>query len=437
MDIYGVISQDALGRLNLASPSMTGLFFNSSGVYNSSASIPNAGFPTQFAISTPLQPGSIGFPAGQWIGFGGVRTSIAGYPNASGTQYSAPTSTEVGLNALEVIPPALTPLTSYVYTFGVPGPATGYGFRATGQFSNDVAIDAEHKAFYVQTLPDGTAVRTGTATSLDSSFNNPFNAVTQQTPTGGQTIFFDKAYNNPPLIFVTSSAGPIALNYMVRDGNGKFIGMHVVASSSLVTRGQWPALGFYQPNTYTFNYFLVSDEVPVYGNPSNYGTRVFNSRGEKVYDSAFFTPTFVAIYASTPFARLTGSWPTFTGGQYRTDGRGVGIVEYTSVYDGVQNSALSITKSPQIGLCLNNLNAFTGWGCYTKFVGDGFVPTGPMNMFGRFMHVQSDTQAYVIGTGACAFDLGIYFNAPGWANCWDFHFGSSPTLSILGCSYYF
>lgn len=394
MATYGVATQSATGQLYMYSPTMNGVFFNNNGVYATNASVPSTGFVTQFAVATPISAMTATFTGGSV--FGG-NISVNGGLNAEGTYFYSPTAYENGGNTA-VYPPAITPVSTQVYTFGVPNTPDGYGFFAAGASGSSVSIDATHKAFYIQNNFDGSFIRTGTATSLQSATfrnNNYFQ------PTSA-SITFDRTFVNPPLVFITQSSGPIALNFMTRDGSGLYNGMSIVAGSSFSNQGV-AGVAPYAGNTYTFSYFLVANEEPLYGSPTNYGLRVFNGLSEKIFDSAYFCPTFQAFTITKPFAKLS--------------------------YGTYSSTSSSFTKTANFGVCLNNLNSITGSTVYSVDGGS----TGPFSLFGRFATV-TPTSVVLSGTGACAvFRINTFPTF--WYNSFDYTMGNAPTMPVLFCNY--
>lgn len=404
MATYGVATQSASEQIYMYSPVMNGLFYNSAGSYQYNAAISSTGFTAQYAIATPTQGMYSNFTSGApWNGTVGT----VGSPSATGTYFYQPTAYENGSNA-SVYPPNVAPLPAHVYTFGVPSTTiSGYGFFAYGQNSSTVSVDNNHRAYYVQPQADGTFIRSGTATSLASNSSGGGSSSYAQ-PTSA-SITFEKSFNNPPLVFITASSGPIALNYMTQDGSGKFNGMSVVAASSFSNGGTLAGVAPYSGNTYTFSYFLVSDEIPYYGSPTNHGMRVYNDGGALIYDSSYFQPTFTAVTASKPYGYLSN-------GQYYT-------------------TNIGLTKSSQYGICLNNINSITGSTIYTAAIigGSGF---GPFSLFGRFLHVTSDTAATVSGLGACAI-VRVNTLPQVWYNSFDYTIQNTPTFPVLFANYTF
>jgi len=397
MAVYGIATQNAAGQLYMYSPTMNGVFFNNNGTYSTNATVPSTGFVTQFAMATPITAMTASFTSGAT--FGGA-VSVSGGLNASSNFFYGPTAYENGGNTA-VYPPTVTATSAQVYAFGVPTTPTGYGFFAVGASGSSVAVDATHKAFYIQNNPDGSFIRTGTATSLQSA---TFRNDNYFQPTSA-SITFERSFLNPPLVFITQSSGPIALNFMTRDGSGLYNGMSIVAGSSFSDQGI-AGVAPYSGNTYTFSYFLVANEDPYYGVPTNYGVRVFNGISQKIFDSAYFCPTFSSFTITKPFGKLSS-------GTY-------------------SSTSSSFTKTANIGVCLNNLNSITGSTVYTsQIIGSSGI--GPFSLFGRFANV-TPTSAVLSGTGACAV-LRVNTFPTFWYNSFDYTMGNAPTMPVLFCNY--
>ena len=393
---HGIATLSATGALNLYSPAMNGVFYNSSGSYQYNASISNSGFTTQYAIATPTQAMSAQFTSG--AAWGGT-VNVVGSPNATGDYFYQPSAYENGSNS-SVYPPNVAALPAHVYTFGVPSAPTGYGFFAKGQTDAMVSVDAQHKAYYLQPDSSGNVLRTASCSSLSSSTSN--NSSYSQ-PTSAN-ITFEKSYTNPPLVFVTSSTGLIALNYMTQDGSGKFNGMSVVAASEFSDGGSGRGVAPYSGRTFSFTYFLVSDEEPMYVTPAAHGLQVFSSTGTKIFDSSYFCPTFQGITITKPYCYLSSGSYGYT---------------YTD-----------ITKGAYTGICLNNINSITGNTIYTSWIGVG----GPFSLMGRYLNVTSSTTARLQGYGTWGIfrvnTLPTY-----WYNSFDYTYGSVSTMPLLFANY--
>jgi hypothetical protein len=421
MSIYGIATQNSTGTvLYMYSPEMNGVFYNTNGVYTNTANLPITGFSTQYAVATPTSPSSYSF--GNNFNTRDV-INVAGSISADGTSFLSPSAIETGGNCFQLAP-TINPISTQVYTFGTPQASTGYGFSASGSSPTNFSVDATHKAYYLQPSSSGSFLRSGTCTSLPSSFGTSIASYTQ--PTGGLSqpnITFEKSFVNPPLIFITSSSGPIALNYMTQDSSGKYNGASIVAGSSFSNQGV-AGTAPYTANTYSFEYFLVSDEEPIYGAVSNYGLKVWSGlpNNEKVFDSSYFCPTFQSFIVEKPYMWLVGSYTNASGCAF------TGAVNYFA------NQA-NFTKTGSNGVLLNNLNAIAGYTRYTSLVlGSGSTASGPTTFYGRFVTVTSTTVT-ITGTGACGIFSNPTYNAPGWGYSYDFSRGASLTMSVVFANY--
>jgi len=397
MATYGLATQNASGQVYMYSPTMNGVFYNTNGTYSTNSVVPSTGFVTQFAMCTPTSAISAAFTSGS--PFGGT-IYVNGGTNAASNYFYGPTAYENGGNSA-VYPPTVSAISTQVYAFGVPTTPTGYGFFAVGASGSSIAVDATHKAFYIQPKSDGTYIRTGTATSLSSS-TSPNSSYSQPT---SASITFERSFLNPPLIFITSSSGPIALNYMTKDGSGLYNGASIVAGSSFSDQGV-AGVAPYSGNTYTFSYFIVANEEPYYGTPATHGIRVYNGISQKVFDSSYFCPNFTSFTITKPFAKLSS-------GSY-------------------SSTSSSFTKTANVGVCLNNLNSITGSTIYTSNI-IGSSGLGPFSLFGRFATVSS-TNVTLSGTGACAV-LRVNTFPTFWYNSFDYTMGNVSTMPVLFCNY--
>lgn len=392
----GIATQDASANLLMYSPNMNGTFFRGAGTFNQTATIQDSTFTNTFAICTPLDPAYIGI---QYV-------NCAGSVSVDGKTYNQPSPLLTAQPPHPYAPSWFderigTTQSAYVHYFGTPPASIGnYGFRAAGSLSSTVAVDNNYKSIYVHPDSNGNRIRTGTAYSIASHPRTdnqiPVGTYVDMSQPVSQTITFDKPYNNPPLIFILTSTGAISFNYMVKDANGKFIGASIVAEStfSAVGNGVVSGVGAYTGNTFTFTYFIVSDEDPVYVSPSDWGVRIFGSNSNKIFDSSYFVPSFDYLTIPMPYMRL----------------------DYTSGYT-YDNYAGFGKSNANIGICINNLNSFTGTAMYNSWnvdAGSGSVfHTGPRNVTGLYLNVDNYSGSiYASGTAASTFCLGNQVNFP-------------------------
>lgn len=370
---------------------VSNMFFRGATIRNADAIVQDSAWAgNTMAITTSIFPSKLNIGKEQ-KGSG----TFSGYAPSGGRAYKAPSVH----NYSQYVPPwagvaTVTTNPTAVHYFGTP-PAPGpgsYGFRIT-DLNNQTSISDTYRGMFMQPKADTSFIRTATATSLASTViptNNSQSyevAFTQPTP---QTITFDKAYVNPPLIFVVDSGGyGIALNYMIQNSSGKYIGASIVVNSTLAY-SSYPAygLGPYQANSTTFKYFIVSDEFPDYfTNPysSSYGIKVNNASGQMVYSSEYFVPSFYKSISPTPYSYTTGSY------------------SYNSQYSG------STIQPYAYGVCLNNIRPITGYTYILQnlmaadsTVGAFQYAYGTIGVTGHFMNINQATGVVRLEAGfAC------------------------------------
>lgn len=408
---YGMATLAQDNTLSLHSDLVNSLFFKTAGTYVGTASIPSSNFLASFGVSTPINPVTwrterpVNMP---WDNVVTTCGAVAG----NGLIYYQPAPTLLSTSAPDDTTPTLTPDAAYVHAFGSLASVSGYGFSCAGP--NSLAISPSNRTYCVHPASSGVRLRQSTASGLAMPNHGITAADVRFTQPTGPNIIFDKPYDNPPLIFITASSGPISLGYMTRDASGKYIGASVNARKSITSNGDF-GVAYWADNTYSFTYFIVSDESPVYGGSSDYGIRVFDANGGKLYDSSNFMPNFLSGAIQAPYSSLDSD------GYYRTYG------------------SVTFTKSESLGVCINNLNPFTGYGEYISFAADG-TGFGPLSFFGRYLQV-SPTSAAITGDGTGSFlrcfgylaSVGFNYNR---ISSFDFVKSNVPSLNILFASHY-
>lgn len=372
------------------------------------------------AISTPLEPSRFYID-----GLNRITAYLPGCVSPSGLQFYAPQYTETtSAWASNYAPlsgwPVVNPTQCHVHYFGTPPkPSSGaYGFSVTDSY-NKVNISDEYKGMFIHPMPDTRVIRTAVATSLPStyvpaSYNSSYttdSTFVQPTP---QTITFDKAYDMPPLIFVTETVGGgVSLNYMIRDSSGKYVGASIVADSSFTQNPQqalWGA-GAYGAKSVTFRYFIVAAEMPTYYTDpyalNTHGIKVKNSSGVTVFDSKYTVPAIIdySFYGQT-------GWPMY-----------MKVVGSTLNWYGFSANPNHIYNLGY-GYCINHLNPITGFVKHTQnyegYHGGGIFGYSTISMYGRYLEVldqnttDNPTNSPVIlirGSGTCAFPHKYYV---GW-----------------------
>lgn len=359
--MQGIWTRNENGETLMFSPFMRGIFFNTSGTFINDSTIPTNFFLPNFGIATPTEP----FEFQRALET--IKLSASGHISINAANYFEPRLFLIsGFNYFGEARMEIEKRPSFVYSFGnpPPPPANDYGFRALGQTlvpDQFVSVDSRNKSFYLQPTSSGTKIRSATVSSLPSAKPTlPQDFYQQQTE---PNILFDREYDVPPLIFVTNTTGPVALNFMARNANGKYYGMSVVAESSFTDDLPW-GLGAFQSNTYSFNYFILSQQEPIFGSQSNHGIQVFGSSGEKVFDSSYFVPTFFRNVITIPNL----------------------IFENIPAEISFEFRQLSFVGP--IGVCLNNINTGTGIAFYGSSGVPGFT-FAPYTYTGNFLEVNN------------------------------------------------
>lgn len=433
----GVQTFDAAGAMLLNSPEMTGIFYNNAGVYNGTASLPVTGFDIVSAVSTPVQT-----PSYYWNGNSGVysaavsATGSIGYQQVPGAnQYLAPVTIEnSGVNCF-IVTPTLYNISTQIYNFGTPTgplPPNDYGMKAPGKnvaynFSEltTVSIDSRYKSYYLQPGPDGQPLRNATCTSIPSSYNTSID--TYIFPTGaltGQTIYFEKAYVNPPLIFLTYASGPISFHYMHKNDAGLYDGMVIVAASSPSTQGL-AGTSYYTPNTYAFTYYMISDEKPLYKAESAYGMQINNANGQEIFNSSYFVSNFRTQISRQPYFKLLSF--------YRTP-------SCTNVGSGAYEEwdTNKYYVDPPNGICINNINSIKGHTTYSSInPGSGSASSGPTTFWGHYIDLQYDSLlghnvATIRATGTNGIFMSPTFQTPGVGNSWEYFDHTKNVYLLFG-----
>jgi hypothetical protein len=401
---YGMITQSpgTTYPLTLHTDVVDSLFYKNAGTYTNTGSISSSGFLASFGVATPINPVTWGLYSIY------NQITVTGTVSSDGSQYKQPTYQTLaynGLNPANEPTPVIVPAPAYVHSFGSLSGSSGYGFSVKGPTS--LAVSPSNRAYCVHPTSTGGRIRSSTASSLTFPFaSGAYGTISTFTQPTGPNVIFDQAYDTPPLIFVTESSGPITMNFMNRNSSGKYVSASISSYAPLTTRNSYDGLAAYGSSTATFSYFIVSDEEPVHGPTADYGVRVFDSTGTKMYDSTNVMPNFVSLSVATPYMALGN------------DG-------YYNQHDGI-----GFSKSASLGVCINPLTAFTGYSEYlsVSFAGMGL---GPISFFGRYLTCTSTT-ATVTGNSTGALFRG-YVN---YRSSYDFTRSVAPNINILFGSYY-
>jgi len=390
---YGIFTRDATKYL-MHSDVNNSIFYKNSGVFQYTAAIPAVSdFITSLAITTPLETFKWNRDYGGYYREG-FWTSGTG--SATGEIYYQPTVENF----------YCFPNMTFVHSVGaLENTETGYGFKSVGPTS--MAVSSKRKIYYLHPNSAGSTIRSATATSIPSTPPpNWVEAVTYFDQPTGPNIIFDQPHTNPPLIFIQSSTGPIAMNFMNRDVNGKYVSASIVASSSFTDPGYPIGASFWGSNTYSFTYFIVSDDLPVYGDSAIYGIKVWGEGGDTIFDSSYYVAPLQTLLIQTPYYNLDADW-------------------YSRQYN---NTTFNIP--PTHGICINNFQAITGRMTYwsISFAGNYF---GPHALAGRYIHLHSQSETIttvtVAGGGTCTW----WHRMGGALSSLDFTRQNTPTMNIL------
>jgi hypothetical protein len=432
--MYTILTADALGRVLYFSDAVNSTFYKSSQITSVNTVISSTGFSTLYQLSSPAQ--ELGWTyANRKI----TVTSIGGI-NLNNSTYYAPTVYQTNTDIItdpDRYVPAVTSAQTAVFSFGnTTGTIDPYGFFASSPNGNNT-IDQNYKIFYVHKTSTGSILRTGTAVSLESVYSSfastpaTIDEGTSKSWNVAANIVFDQEYDTPPLIFIKECTNWIALHQFKRNAAGKFIGAVIVSNSDFRFDPRSNIYGFAAtgPTTANFTYYIVSQEMPIYGNSSDqYGMKVFNSNGEVAFDSSQFVTSFFSLNINRPYLTWVPVPNTSTQRQLE------------------QRNAVALSATGGLGICINNLQAITGllrYRAYQVFLnGTPIASNGPASFYGVFLYIspisatESEIGIYPLGTsGISTMDDS---NGAAATRVWrahDFALENSPVISIVG-SYY-
>lgn len=408
------------GVTNMFSPAMNEYFFRQSPILINSTSIPlGADFASAFSLATPIGEVQCNSP----FGYGQVfnmrspgMTSVDGLNYFRNSVRFIYTNTFYynGGSAYSSVYNAVATET-VVHSLGKTTVASqdNYGFFCLNDDGSSVVVDSKYNSYYIHRLSDGNVIRTGVATSAPSYVGiPPANIIPVRS-----TIVFDYPLDEPPLIFITQSSGLITLGRFNRDGNGKYVSVAVFAASSISQLGSPYGWGFWNSNTFTFNYFIVSRQKPLHGADANpWGVEVFNGSGQSIFNSMYFVPSFSAFNISLPQMTMNLSPPRE---HYLNIGN-----PYTPL------NTFSGAIPSLSGVCINNFNVMSGLTNYPRFNAGLFVDIrGPVSLIGRYISVNNG-QVTAQSFGTMSF---LSFNSTGVAL--DLNANSVSTMPILTAKY--
>lgn len=392
------------GEIKFDSPTISSNFFDLALNATVTTNFGSSEFSSAGAIATPLGVMTItmDYNSSTWFKF-----NLAGCVSTSGSTYYRPTA---HLLQGVLYPYAVgTALASQILRFGqLTNGATGYGFTCEAS-DGTLAISQTAKAFYIHPNSAGSRLRTATATSNATALSVGDGPVSSYTQSLSQTITFDYPMNNPPLIFITQSDGYIALNGMIRDGNGKYIGASICTSPTITMWGGFGGQGAVSPVSHSFTYFIVSSDIPMYGGGNTHGLEVFNGAGTKVFSSSHFIPSIQKTSVALPYFWMSGTYTAATW-------------TYTNTS--------TLTKTAAQGVCINSFHAMTSATGYATFGNEsGNMTQGILTVAGRYISVGQTT---VVCKGMPTSSLFVV--APAMMNVpesWDFNLGNTATLPVF------
>ncbi len=410
---YGFVTYAIDGVKNTYSPSYSSDFFYQSITTNTQQQLAFPGFVQSGGAVTPTAKFSINTSPTPYQS-GAIVTTAGVFNQPNSTFYLPQKYLVLGSTVQSYFRQSgiVNSIPCNVIGFGKKTATAGsYGIEVSSTDGN-LTIDQNYKTYYVHKNSSGNSIRTASASSIPSFTT----LTTNYTQTQVQNVTFDKAYDNPPLIFITECSGPVSFNGMITNSLGKYIGASIIAASTFVrvTVDNYAAYG---SNTYTFSYFIVSQENPLYGDTSTHGINVFDESSNIVFTSKYFVPSFLLQTYSTPYMNFQFTGPS-------SDGSGLKYFE--------QNTTTGVKTANQ-GICINTFPSMCGFSQYVQFVFT--VAYGPICIFGKFLTVSS-TSWNIKGYGTCAF-LSV-LNAPTNSFLWesyDFQLSSSSNFALFFSDY--
>jgi hypothetical protein len=401
----GIYTRSAENQYLMHTDVANNIFFKSNGTYLGSGSIASTNFITNFALSTPTAPLTWGY-----TGYIYDNIKTAGAPSVDGTSYIPPSAywiAESG-NQANAFQMYLEAAATHIHAFGVTQYASGYGF-ACNSANASIAVSNEYKGFSIHNNSAGSKIRTGSAIGLAFLPAVGNNSTTFSQPTG-VNIVFDKPYDAPPLIFIVESSGPIALNFISHDGNGKYVGAEIIPAATISNSGDARGVAAYTNNSVTFSYFLVSSEAPQYPSINTYGMKVFSSSNECIFDSTSFIPFIGRFDIRKPFF----------------------CMDADRVYRYHSTVSLTIPSS-YYGVCINNFSAFSNTTMYASFaINDNYG--GPMNFCGRYLN-KNASGVTCHGAATLAILRSNMYPGTSQPASWDFTRGGDQEMPLLYANY--
>lgn len=408
------------GVTNMFSPAMNEYFFKQSPIFLNNASIPlGVDFDSAFSLATPVGEIQSNSPFSY---FGIFNLKSPGMASLDGLNYYrnsirfiyTNTFYHIGDTPYDAVYNAV-PTETVVHSLGktTVNSQDEYGFFCLNDDASSVVVDSKYNSYYVHRTAGGDIIRSGVATSAPSYVGYPPAEVIPVR----STIVFDYPLDEPPLIFITQSSGLITLGRFNRDSNGKYVSVAVFAASSISQLGSPYGWGFWNSNTYTFSYFIVSRQKPLYGADANpWGVEVFNGSGQSIFNSMYFVPSFSALNIALPQMTMNLSRPAE---HYLNIGNP--YVPFNTFTGAIP--ALS-------GLCINNFNVMSGLTNYPRFNAGLFVDIrGPVSIIGRYISVNNGQVT------AQSFGTLSYLSSNSTGVAIDLNANSVSTMPILTAKY--
>jgi hypothetical protein len=274
-----------------------------------------SGFSNSFSIATTTERFSLARNGSNYFYNAYVGGDCDG---TAGQFYTAPTwrkQSGVDFNPYSRID--VYGLNMNVYTFGTRPATTGYGISVVNN-SDQAAFDQTYKSLFCHADSNGNIKFSATASSLPAN-----------TPPSGRSGFaindptvnitFPYPLDTAPLIFVRNASGSIAFVGFTKDANGKFNGAIAIAPSNIgiyaYGGGNWQ-----YPMTavtpVTFDYYIVSPDLPQYPLSGSAGVQVFNSAGAVTFDTRYAVPSFLVATGYNPKISATSTNWSFDQGGY-------------------------------------------------------------------------------------------------------------------------
>lgn len=361
--------------------------------------ISNLGFDQSGFLITPQEPSTANI-----VTYGtndtGTNYRVPGGVNNTLEHYYPPSKYKTGTDDI----PRLTvdgTLPSTILGFGkkqVSGGTYGLEFIGPDGFA---VIDQNTKAYYIQ-----TQVLTGSTDSLPSiDFSSGFQ-LADYTQTINSTIIFPQTYDDPPLIFITQSDGPIAFNGMLKDVNGKYYAASIIANKTAES-------GYLDSdNNYNFNYFIVSKEDPIGITRNDYGLRVEDSLGNETFNSSYPVANIQKQTIDTPHMTLTRP-------------SGILTLDY--------KNHVAINKNSTEGFCINNFYSIAGLYAYPYECILGWGCTAPTRVYGRFLNVYN-SYAAIISRLSVSTAMQTPYVTDTRAYSYDFTLENVPNMTLFKCN---